>query len=540
MKIFVKKKSFEISPTLPYIVQELSNVPSIVDIVKNSVTSFEDKLAQKFESGDEVNQNFATQRWKTLSENHMMMADDEMAFMLGYIEDCSQLGYAGVFKWDDKCNVLLRLDQSMAKNNENPKRNEVGAIIVDNHWIPFLCSGKNDVSSVWEYMNAEPIDDCIFQALCQSICGHERFCPHSIEGSSQYGWCGFAAVEVLARKLALQPPIVNERDKKIRSDRLKQKIDPKIFESIWSLYDRCPYKIWTFSLTLRQDFILSQIEGPTVPLVHAAGNEEPSILKIRGKLASILIAKGHQASEAIGVAEALTQVSSVEVKQLANQKEDHIYNGILERCEKQGIEITRSVQVAAAAKLQKFFRSKRQQRKIQQSRFSLHDVAFHGSTFTSPSGEPIPVQNQWTIMTRGIGIADPTEVQDVADSGRLVTTDCCAAVTLTAIQVKTPIISEQVTVQVTDGFGNLALIRVYVTQFGTKKIMKQPTKDAEVELTQQVLLPWQSIKIWLMMVSGHLWWKVLLERFLNLWSVIRKWILTTSTAGDGKKWQDCG
>ena len=117
------------------------------------------------------------------------------------------------------------------------------------------------------------------------------------------------------------------------------------------------------------------------------------------------------------MAEALTKVSSVEVKQLANQKEDQIYNGILERCEKQGIEITRSAQVAAAAKLQKFFRSKRQQRKIQQSRFSLHDVAFHGSTFTSPSGDPTPVQNQWTIMTRGIGIAGPTEVQDVADSG---------------------------------------------------------------------------------------------------------------------------
>ena len=56
-----------------------------------------------------------------------------------------------------------------------------------------------------------------------------------------------------------------------------------------------------------------------MPLVHAAGNEEPSILKIRGKLASILIARGRQASEAIGVAEALTQVSSVEVKQLANR-----------------------------------------------------------------------------------------------------------------------------------------------------------------------------------------------------------------------------
>ena len=483
MKIFVKKKPLEISPTLPYVVQTCSDIPSVFGIVKDSTTSFEEKLVQKFEIGDEVNRNFAAQRWKTLSEKHMMMADDEMAFMLGYIEDSSQLGFAGVFSWDAECKVLIRLDQSTSQTNENQKRNEIGAIIVDNHWIPFLCSGKNDVSSVWEYMNSEPIDDGILQALCRNICGHERFCPHFVEGSSQYGWCGFAAVEFLARKLAIKPLMVNERDQKMKSERLKQNIDPQIFESIWSLYDRCPYKIWTLSLTLRQDFILSQIESPTVPIVHAAGNDESAILKIRGKLASTLIARGHQASEAIGVAEALTKVSSVEIKQLANQKEDQIYNGILERCEKQGIEISRSIQVAAAAKLQKFFRSKRQQRKIQQSRFSLHDVAFHGSTFTSPSGEPTPVQSQWTIMTRGIGIADPNEVQDVADSGRLVTTDHCAAITLTAIQVKAPIISEQVTVQVTDGFGNLALIRVYVTQFGTKKIMKQPTKDAEVELT---------------------------------------------------------
>ena len=213
----------------------------------------------------------------------MTMADDEMAFMLGYIEDCSQLCFAGVFKWDEECNGLIRLDQS-PKTNENRKRNEIGAIIVDNHWIPFLCSGKHDVSSVWEYMNSEPIDDCIFKALCRCICGHERFCPHFIEGSSQYGWCGFAAVEFLARKLAIKPPMVNERDKQLRSEKLKQKIDPKLFESPWSLYDRCPYKIWTLSFALCQDFILSQIEGPTVPIVHAAGNQENSILKIRGNL----------------------------------------------------------------------------------------------------------------------------------------------------------------------------------------------------------------------------------------------------------------
>ena len=64
MKIFVKKKSLEISPTLPYIVQDSSNIPSIAEIVKNSITSCEDKLVHKFEFSDEVNQNFATRRWK--------------------------------------------------------------------------------------------------------------------------------------------------------------------------------------------------------------------------------------------------------------------------------------------------------------------------------------------------------------------------------------------------------------------------------------------------------------------------------------------
>ena len=134
--------------------------------------------------------------------------------------------------------------------------------------------------------------------------------------------------------MAIQPPVLGEQDKKIRTERLKKKVDPKIFESIWSLYERCPYKIWTLSLTLRQDFIISQIEGPTVPLVHAAGHDDAVLLKIRGKLASVFIAKGHAASESKSVAEALTKISNGEVKQLSHQKDDQIYQGIIDRCDK--------------------------------------------------------------------------------------------------------------------------------------------------------------------------------------------------------------
>ena len=139
-------------------------------------------------------------------------------------------------------------------------------------------------------------------------------------------------------------------------------------------------------------------------------------------------------------------------------------------------------QDAAASKLQRFFRSK-QRTKETLAKFRLQDVSFPANAFANQNGDPLPVQDQWTILTRGVAIADPEEVQEVANAGRLVSTECCGALTLTSIKTNGPITSELITVQVTDAFNNKALIRVFLTQFGTKKVTKVPAKDIEMKLT---------------------------------------------------------
>ena len=96
---------------------------------------------------------------------------------------------------------------------------------------------------------------------------------------------------------------------------------------------------------------------------------------------------------------------------------------------------------------------------------------------------PIRKKNPSIMESLSVVIADPAEVQEVADAGRLVSTECCGALTLSAIKTNGLITSELITVQVTDAFQNNALIRVFLTQLGSKKVMKVPAKDIEIKLS---------------------------------------------------------
>ena len=119
-----------------------------------------------------------------------------------------------------------------------------------------------------------------------------------------------------------------------------------------------------------------------------------------------------------------------------------------------------------------------------------------------PMEDPLIVQDQWTILTRGVAIANPDDVQEVTDAGRLVSTECCGALTLTAIKTNGLITSELITVQVMDAFNNKALIRVFLTQLGSKKVTKVPAKDIEIKLAPVRTLAFSVHKC---LVDEHFW-----------------------------------
>eukprot|EP00434_Breviolum_minutum_P006771 symbB.v1.2.005974.t1/scaffold344.1/size224651/16 len=416
---------------------------------------------------------FALDRWKTMNSFQEMMGDDEMAFMLSYAEEKSGIGFAGIYQWDEELG-LSKKDSGTSKLTEHKYGSRLGALVIRNHWIPFVVTHGTDFCSVVDYGHYEEIPKPILKQLCLQIFGHPRVIGHWVELHPEPGWCGFAAVSWMLGKFAT--PVYARSMDEIQPHilQIQEIAGVDLWSKIWNIEQRCPSDRWKWVILLRHEFIISQITSPTVPVLHAGGQEDAAMLKARGKIASVLISKGHQAKESIEIAETISRQlgDSKQVKQFAHQKEESIYHGVIERCQKSGIPISQAAQLAAAEKLQKFSRSKQQAKKSPTINFKLHDVTFPANAFTNPNGDPLMVQENWIIVTRGVAIADPAEVQEVADAGRLVSTECCGALTLTAIKANGLITSELITVQVTDAFQNKALIRVFLTQLGSKKVMK--------------------------------------------------------------------
>ena len=297
-----------------------------------------------------------------------------------------------------------------------------------------MASHGSDLCTVVDYANTTKVPDGMLKKLCLQIFGHARVIGHWCELAVPEGWCGFGAVDWLLGKLALPVPTLSQDEIQPRILQIQEIAGHALWDEIWNIDQKCPRDRWQWVVILRQEFLYSQIASPTIPVVHAGGHEDAALLKIRGRIASVLIAKGHQAAEAINVAESLTAKSNVDLKQLTHQKEDQIYSGIVEKCKRSGIEIQQTAQMAAASRLQKFFKSKQQVKKGPTVNFRLQDVSFPANAFANPSGEQLIAQDNWTILTRGVAIADPVEVQEAADAGRLISTECCGALTLVAIK----------------------------------------------------------------------------------------------------------
>ena len=476
IKIMVRQEKSDISPTIGFDIIPEPDLHPNLPIQQMANQEMNDPTLQYA--------TFALDRWKTMDSFQEMMGDDEMAFMLSYAEEKSGIGFAGIYQWDEELG-LSKKDSGTSKLAEHKYGSRLGALVIRNHWIPSVVTHGTDFCSVVDYGHYEEIPKPILKQLCLQIFGHPRVIGHWVELHPEPGWCGFDAVSWMLGKFAT--PVYARSIDEIQPHilQIQEIAGVDLWSKIWNIEQRCPSDRWKWVILLRHEFIISQITSPTVPVLHAGGQEDAAMLKARGKIASVLISKGHQAKESIEIAETISRQlgDSKQVKQFAHQKEESIYHGVIERCQKSGIPISQAAQLAAAEKLQKFFRSKQQAKKSPTINFKLHDVTFPANAFTNPNGDPLMVQENWTIVTRGVAIADPAEVQEVADAGRLVSTECCGALTLTAIKANGLITSELITVQVTDAFQNKALIRVFLTQLGSKKVMKVPAKDIEIKLS---------------------------------------------------------
>ena len=130
-----------------------------------------------------------------------MMGDDEMAFMLSYAEEKSGIGFAGIYQWDAELG-LAKKDSGTTKLTEHKFGSRFGALVIRDHWIPFVITHGTDLCSVVDYGHYVEIPKPLLKQLCLQIFGHPRVIGHWVELLPEPGWCGFAAVSWILSKFA--------------------------------------------------------------------------------------------------------------------------------------------------------------------------------------------------------------------------------------------------------------------------------------------------------------------------------------------------
>ena len=387
--ITVRQEIVDISPTISFdIIAEPDNQPYL---------PIHHMASQETTESTMLFAPFALDRWKTMSSFDEMIGDDEMAFMLSYAEEKSGIGFAGIYQWDAELG-LSKKDSGTSKLTEHKFGSRFGALVIRDHWIPFVVTHGTDLCSVVDYGHCVEIPKPLLQQLCLQIFGHSRVIGHWVELLPEPGWCGFAAVSWILGKFAT--PVYARSMDEIQPHilQIQEIAGVELWSKIWNIEHRCPSDRWKWVILLRHEFIISQITSPTVPVLHAGGQEDAAMLKARGKIASVLISKGHQAKESIEIAETISRQlgDSKQVKQFAHQKEESIYHGVIERCQKSGIPISQAAQSAAAEKLQNFSDQSNRLKKAQPSTSSFMMCRFLQM--------PLPTQTVIPWWFRRIGL----------------------------------------------------------------------------------------------------------------------------------------
>ena len=193
IKITVRQEIVDISPTIGFDIIPEPDIHPNLPIHQMANQEMNDATLQYAP--------FALDRWKTMSSFQEMMGDDEMAFMLGYAEEKSGIGFAGIYQWDEELG-LSKKDSGTSKLTEHKYGSRLGALVIRNHWIPFVVTHGTDLCSVVDYGHYEEIPRPILKQLCLQIFGHPRVIGHWVELHPEPGWCGFAAVSWMLGKFA--------------------------------------------------------------------------------------------------------------------------------------------------------------------------------------------------------------------------------------------------------------------------------------------------------------------------------------------------
>lgn len=448
------------------------------DLVREQTVKMTEHIKRIADLFPKQTQSPTYQRLKMLCEEGPRIGDDEMSFHLDMLSMHHEIRTLGIFEWNsvmgDFWKINDRWERGFHKNMTYPC---VVMLSNDNHWIPVILRAYDVV----EYWDSQDLGQSHVQHLMQVLkmqpgCRVVRF-PTEIHK----GFCGFQALAQVYRSFNESPNQQDMTASMVSFFDGSMNLDIQRYEEALS---RCnDPAIIAFASDIRPAFICQMMQSPTCPLYHAGGHDDKQShaqLKLTGCIASVLIAKGHASEEAVKIAQRLVKLSPPKLKGLSGMPENKAYTYVLEACVGAGIEMANLSQQQAVKKLQQFFRSQQKKKSVQE--VDISQIQFLPRTWMIQNGEYVEVQPAWSPVNRGIACATEQQISEYAGQAKLLSKEANTAITIKEVKCSHPIVCEAVVVPVTDGKGGRALIRLHLTHFGAKKIVKVPVKNATVDL----------------------------------------------------------
>eukprot|EP00438_Fugacium_kawagutii_P008457 Skav217438 [mRNA] locus=scaffold1729:386153:403995:+ [translate_table: standard] len=526
--------------TPPSIMQQRSSEMSIRDIVRQNCLHLRRQIRHTVAGSQSVDL-FTARRLDMMCDWGPAVADDEMAWFMRKCSLVTDLKVFGVYRWSPDTNSWEHgryWDQTC-----DVGINEDGLAMwcIHQHWVAVqLQWEENPQSCRLCYVSDMSFQDSLIESwITQHVQTRKADVMH-LKCTNVHGWCGFTAMQWMFHDCNVKFPLPTMDQSQICRAKFDEVVKAERSTKYHDAMQRIPDNIdhqWVQSM--RTQFMMDQFQYATSPMYYGLGNDEPkgaTALKSLGKLAAILIGKGAGQEESLRIAQHIVDNSATQAKHIVQQKDQKAFMLICEYCVRNDLKMSRLETTQAAQKLQQFFRMKYGNRtnKKEVDVLDLRKIQFDQRSFMVQNGEYQSVDPQWSPVTKGIAVAQMDEVRRYVEKGDLLTQESNTAIVAEEVAPHAQIKTERITVQVTDGKSNQAIISATLIHFGARPIIRVPTTDGEVDTQETATIAVQIYKdmvepdVWSALLGGPV--KVLLRTLqpsrddtpvLNIWS--RRW-----------------
>ena len=291
-------------------------------------------------------------------------------------------------------------------------------------------------------------------------------------------WCGYEALYSLAKQWKVIPADLQQFNP-VKVDGILKML--QINQDIsGSLLNCTEPEIENMAWNLRSSFVLEVLENPSTFSVIGFGNDEGN--PMFAQISAALVSKGVDKHNALNLAQRILQTDDPRIQQMKNKKQHKMVQMLSQIAVQNNIPFPKMNKGQAVSRLQRFFREKRERqlyhRKLDAS--WLRTCTFPPNQFQVVNGHWLQIQTTIQALVESVAIATTEELQPIVANEKVLGPGAHAAIMMEQFpNLPTPFSQVQKSMEVVDNMGNHALIKIWLIQLGTKKVVKSNPKDAQ-------------------------------------------------------------